>query len=148
MDYNVIYDFIKYRGPKVNFDKDYGVCIGCGATFGRFVEKPYPQILGELLEIQVLNLGFSRPEFEKFSRPPYLKLINKAKFKTIQPSPSLISEAQKLPFIDGILLTISENCDNNNLNFSGSMIEKYYPTQKFHVEIALKLKEILHNKGF
>lgn len=46
-----------YRGPKPDLSQPYIACIGGAQTFGRYVEKPFPALLGEMLGRQVVNFG-------------------------------------------------------------------------------------------
>src|SRR5690242_3268014 len=45
------------RGPAVSRARPYFVCIGAAQTFGRFVHRPYPQLLAQSLGLQALNFG-------------------------------------------------------------------------------------------
>ncbi|QIE54663.1 hypothetical protein G5B40_03930 [Pikeienuella piscinae] len=46
-----------YRGPKPDLSRPYIACIGAAQTFGRYVERPFPALLAEELDIQVANFG-------------------------------------------------------------------------------------------
>ena len=46
-----------YRGPKPDLTKPYIACIGGAQTFGRYVNSPFPTLLGEALGRQVANFG-------------------------------------------------------------------------------------------
>jgi len=76
------------RGPRPKSLKTQEFCTSIGAafTFGRFVQKPYPQLLGEALGISSLNLGFAGigPVFFNYPKNKILiDLINRSKFVTI-----------------------------------------------------------------
>jgi hypothetical protein len=73
-DYQDFESFIKYNNS-------YGVAIGSASTFGRFVKRPYPEILEEKLGFPILNLGViaGRPE-TYLSEPALIKVISNAKF--------------------------------------------------------------------
>jgi len=75
------------RGPKSKHLKkgEYIVCVGASQTFGRFCEKPYPQLLEEILNIEVLNLGIGGvgPSFF-LRREELLEYINNSKLAVIQ----------------------------------------------------------------
>ncbi len=65
---------------------DYCTSLGAASTFGRFVKRPYPQLLGEALGISSLNLGFSGigPSFYNDPKNDMLiNVINRSKFVTI-----------------------------------------------------------------
>lgn len=64
-DFEIIYEIattcgFKHRAPQIDLSLPYICCLGNGFTFGRFVQRPYPVILSEKLDIQVINLGFAR----------------------------------------------------------------------------------------
>src|SRR5580692_10888492 len=45
-------------------------CLGSAATFGRYIEQPYPQRIGEMLHANVTNLGFGGARFETYLKEP------------------------------------------------------------------------------
>lgn len=76
------------RGPRPEQLSPGNYCTSLGAafTFGRFVARPYAQLLGEALSIPSLNLGFSGvgPSFYNDPRnQPLIDLVNRSKFATI-----------------------------------------------------------------
>jgi hypothetical protein len=77
-----------FRGPKPKSLKknSYFVCVGAAQTFGRFCQKPYPNLLAEQLRLPVLNLGFGgvSADFFRQDNPKLLHYINNAKFVIIQ----------------------------------------------------------------
>lgn len=46
-----------FRGPQPDLRGHYIACVGGSYTFGRFVDSPFPLILGEELGLTSLNLG-------------------------------------------------------------------------------------------
>lgn len=72
--------------PKTLEKNSYFVCIGAAQTFGRFCEKPYPNLLQEKLEIEALNLGYGGAGSSFFlqDNQELLKYINNARFAIIQ----------------------------------------------------------------
>jgi hypothetical protein len=76
------------RGPKLKSCKpgDYFVCLGAAQTFGRFCEKPFPTLLQERLQLEVLNIGRggAGPSFFSKENDQLLKYINNAPFAIIQ----------------------------------------------------------------
>jgi hypothetical protein len=76
------------RGPRPQNlnDGEYFVCIGAAQTFGRFCEKPYPTLLRESLQLEVLNLarGGAGPSFFSEDNSVLLDYMNRAKFAVIQ----------------------------------------------------------------
>ncbi|MGC1305933.1 MAG: DUF6473 family protein [Phormidesmis sp.] len=76
------------RGPRPNSLKagEYCTSIGAAYTFGRFAPQPYPYLLGQMLNMASLNLGFSGvgPSFFNQARNGALiELINRSKFVTV-----------------------------------------------------------------
>ena len=76
------------RGPRPKSLSPGSFCTSIGAafTFGRFVQKPYPALLGEALGLESLNLGFAGigPMFFNYPKNKILlDLINRSKFVTI-----------------------------------------------------------------
>jgi len=72
--------------PKCLDAGTYCTSLGAAFTFGRFVPRPYAQLLGAALKIPSLNLGFSGvgPSFYNDSQNQVLiDLVNRSKFVTI-----------------------------------------------------------------
>lgn len=63
IDYDLWFEaesMVEFRGPRRDFSASGGiVCIGAAQTFGRFVARPFPQQVSDLLQCDVLNLGRS-----------------------------------------------------------------------------------------
>lgn len=77
--------FVRYRGPKVDFDKPYAVCVGSAHTFGRYVAKPFPLLLWDYTGLQFLNLGYGGVGASDFANSKsQLDLINRASFAIVQ----------------------------------------------------------------
>ena len=72
--------------PKTLASQQYIASLGPAFTFGRFVDQPYPALLGKALNMASLNLGIGGigPSFH--TNPRYdalLSLVNRAKLATI-----------------------------------------------------------------
>lgn len=48
---------LTFRGPRADLREPFISCIGGTETYGKFIPTPYPDILEEMLEVQVANLG-------------------------------------------------------------------------------------------
>ncbi|MFD1344561.1 DUF6473 family protein [Litorisediminicola beolgyonensis] len=48
---------VAFRGPQADLDGRYLACIGSTATYGRFIPDPYPTLLGQALDLPVVNFG-------------------------------------------------------------------------------------------
>ncbi len=87
-DYDLVeYDGLghkKYRGPAVDTSKPYIACIGAAQTYGRFCNTPYPHIMAEKLNIQVMNLGVGGAGPEHFNTTQYLDYLNGAELVVLQ----------------------------------------------------------------
>ncbi|MEM5476238.1 DUF6473 family protein [Pacificibacter sp. AS14] len=46
-----------FRGPKKNLQDDYIACVGGTETYGKFVEIPFSELVGEGLNMTSINLG-------------------------------------------------------------------------------------------
>lgn len=47
----------EFRGPPPDLDRPYVACIGGAQTFGRYVARPWPALLGDRLDRQTANFG-------------------------------------------------------------------------------------------
>jgi hypothetical protein len=48
---------LMFRGPFRPLEEQFVACLGGSETYGKFVPHPYPALLEEALDVQVLNLG-------------------------------------------------------------------------------------------
>jgi hypothetical protein len=74
------------RGPRGDLEAAGAICcIGAAQTFGRFVERPFAQQIGDILNRRVLNLGFSGagPEFY-LKRPVLMNCLEQADMVVVQ----------------------------------------------------------------
>ncbi|MEL6792063.1 MAG: DUF6473 family protein [Pseudomonadota bacterium] len=46
-----------YRGPAPDLSRPYIACLGAAQTFGRYVRRPFPDLLASSLDHQVANFG-------------------------------------------------------------------------------------------
>lgn len=79
---------LRVRGPRPEDFKagSYFACMGAAQTFGRFCRDPYPDFLGRMLKMPVLNLGRGGAGFSFFSKEneTLLRYINGSRFAVIQ----------------------------------------------------------------
>ncbi len=73
-----------FRGPPVR-GEEYIACVGAAQTFGRFVRRPFPQLLSQALGIEALNLGRggAGPTYP-LADPALLEYINRARLAIVQ----------------------------------------------------------------
>lgn len=57
---------LNFRGPKRSLDKGYVVCIGDGATYGKYVRNPFPAMLEKELGRTCVNLGIPHAGIDAF----------------------------------------------------------------------------------
>lgn len=48
---------LTFRGPKADLKEPFISCIGGTETYGKFIPTPYPDLLEEMLDVQVANFG-------------------------------------------------------------------------------------------
>ncbi len=78
------FDGLRFRGPAVDIQRPYVAFLGAAQTFGRFAERPFPDLLAERLDLPALNLGVGGAGPRHFDRPGYLKRLNGAEAVVIQ----------------------------------------------------------------
>lgn len=59
-----------FRGPKQSLARPYLVTLGGTETYGKFLENPYPSVLGELAEVSVVNLGIMNAGIDVYLNDP------------------------------------------------------------------------------
>lgn len=76
----------RFRGSPatVNTDEPFGIFLGAGQTFGRFVERPFVDLVSERLGIPCINLGLGGAGAKNYMHRDTLALINKAQFCVVQ----------------------------------------------------------------
>lgn len=63
----------------------YFTCVGAAQTFGCYCERPYPQLLGQALEMEVINFGMAGVGPSHFlHRPRILEHVNRGCFAVVQ----------------------------------------------------------------
>lgn len=73
------------RGPKVQLAPPYTLFLGGTETFGRFVPRPFPDLVGEALGITVVNLACINAGLDAFAEDPdLLKVIGGAETVVFQ----------------------------------------------------------------
>ena len=73
-----------FRGPAPDISAPYVAFIGGAHTFGRFVAKPFPAILGSQLAVPILNLGVGGAGPRHFVAPDYEQLLGQAEAVVVQ----------------------------------------------------------------
>jgi hypothetical protein len=76
-----------FRGPRPESlsKNQYFACMGAAQTFGCYCEKPFPTMLSEKLNFDVLNIGHAVAWPLLFlKKKKYIQLANQAKFVVVQ----------------------------------------------------------------
>ncbi len=61
---------LNFRGPKRSLERGYVVCIGDGATYGKYVKTPFPAMLEKELGQTCVNLGIPHAGIDAFVKDP------------------------------------------------------------------------------
>ena len=61
---------LDFRGPAKELDGRYVACIGGTQTYGRFVPRPFPELLEEALGVTCVNFGVVNAGVGAFGRDP------------------------------------------------------------------------------
>jgi hypothetical protein len=77
---------LKFRGgPKYDLSKPYVAFLGTTETFGKFVERPFPELLAQHLSASPVNLGLINGGTEAYlSDPEVMKIAKQAKLRVMQ----------------------------------------------------------------
>jgi hypothetical protein len=59
---------ILFRGPKADLREPFVACLGGSETYGKFIPTPFPDLLEEMLDLQVANFGCVNAGPEVFVR--------------------------------------------------------------------------------
>lgn len=94
------YKKMEFRGEEPNLNKEFIACLGSAHTFGRYIERPFPDLLQDNLNMQVLNLG--RPAGQPYlccTENNLLDLVNKSKLCIIQVFSARFSNNSEVRYI-------------------------------------------------
>ncbi|MEL6243860.1 MAG: DUF6473 family protein, partial [Pseudomonadota bacterium] len=64
-----------FRGPKRKLGGRFITCIGGTETYGRFVERPYPDLIADLSGLKTINLGCPHAGLDVFASDPAIHEI-------------------------------------------------------------------------
>lgn len=74
-----------FRGPQRRLRGPYTACLGSSETFGRFIEKPYPDLLEDATGRPCVNLGCREAGVEAFlASPGLVDIAAKARVTVIE----------------------------------------------------------------
>lgn len=152
---------VSYRSPAIDFDQPYIACLGSAHTFGRYVIKPYPEILSDLTGYQVANFGYGHSTPTKILWcKPLMNLLRKASVCVVQVLSvydggkemiklldsltakkillHFVNEPDGFPFgIDQhVLNLLKEHVDQYQMIQGGGGKDGYYPNQLVHEQAA------------
>ncbi|WP_319637389.1 DUF6473 family protein [Kangsaoukella pontilimi] len=76
---------LRFRGPRRALDGPYVAALGGSETFGKFVDRPFPDLLEDILEEPVANFGVMQAGLTSIlDDPDILDLASRARFTIIQ----------------------------------------------------------------
>lgn len=113
----------RFRGPRVPLDGDYFVTLGGSETFGRFVETPFPALLGDMTGIPVANLGVMYAGSEMVSRHPDLLTV-------CQNAKAVIVQVPGLPNMTNRFYSVHPRRNDRVLR-SSQLLRSMYPGVDF-----------------
>ena len=66
---------LQFRGPALDLDEPYVLCLGGSETFGRFIEQPYATELQARLPCPVVNLGVLNAGLDVMTGDPVIRAM-------------------------------------------------------------------------
>lgn len=72
------------RGPRPDFNNPYLCFVGAAQTFGRYCERPFPQIVCDHLKKGCLNMGFGGADPSYFLKDEILEYVNGSEIVFVQ----------------------------------------------------------------
>ncbi|MFZ7091730.1 DUF6473 family protein [Primorskyibacter sp. 2E233] len=76
---------VLFRGPQSHMDGDYIAFLGGIETYGRFIAKPFPNLVGQILSVECVNFGLVNAGVDLYlNDPAVLDLAGGAVAKVIQ----------------------------------------------------------------
>lgn len=74
---------LSFRGPKRSLDAPYVACVGGTNTYGKFIERPYPDLLESALGVSCVNFGCVNAGLDVVMTDPFLKLAVRSASLTV-----------------------------------------------------------------
>ena len=76
---------LSFRGPAPDFDQPYVAVLGGNETYGKYVQNPFPDLLGDWIETPVMNLGVQQAGLSLFAEERWLlDIASKAEVTVLQ----------------------------------------------------------------
>ncbi len=63
---------VLFRGPRRSLDKPYIAFFGGTETYGKYIERPFPDLVEDQLGMACVNLGCTNAGIDVFANDPYL----------------------------------------------------------------------------
>lgn len=74
-----------FRGPRKKMAGEYLAMIGGTETYGKFIEKPFPTLVGEAMEMECVNFGCVTAGVDVFANEmPIIEACSKARVTVVQ----------------------------------------------------------------
>ena len=74
-----------FRGPKRKLEGDFCAVLGGNATYGRFIERPYPAMVEEATGLRMVNFGCMNAGVDVYLNDPgVVDLCNQARVTVVQ----------------------------------------------------------------
>lgn len=124
-----------FRGPKRSLDAPYVAFLGGSTTYGKFVERPYCNLIEEQLGIPCVNFGCMNGGIDIFAGDPFLlQAAGQAKVTVLQmTSPRNMSNRfykvhprrnDRFVEASALLRTIYREVDFAEFNFTNHMLQR------------------------
>lgn len=76
---------LHFRGPERSLTQPYAVFVGSTETYGKFVARPFPALVEDMIGLTSVNLGVINAGVETFrSDPAVLEIARKAEYVVLQ----------------------------------------------------------------
>lgn len=76
---------LQFRGPAADTTQPFIACLGGTETFGRFVPRPFPELLQQQTGITTINLGYPSAGLDVFNEDAtVLELARRAELRVVQ----------------------------------------------------------------
>jgi hypothetical protein len=126
---------LTYRGPRRDLSSPYAAFVGGTLTYGKFVDRPFPDLVEDKLGMTCVNFGSMNAGVDVFLYDPFLKrAVNNARITVIQiTSPRNMSNRfysvhprrnDRFLKPSTVLQTIYKDVDFSEFNFTKHMLQR------------------------
>ena len=133
------------RGPKCSLDQPYLAFLGGAETYGRFQERPFPNLVGRSLQLPVLNLGCINAGPDVYHNNPAILTAARNAIATVVEIPGVQNQSNRFYSVHPLrndrfikpsreLMLLYPEVDFTEINFTRHLLRVLYSVSRRRFE--------------